>query len=163
MVVCPRRSAEQRSGYTLNGVDPVLHGRIAVGHHGDGKGPPVPLDPVDLVDELTQGGGLGTVLEIGLIAKRPGDHRHSPALPTHDCREQKPGVADELRGIRESIAKKKRAWSAGLSNAVPHEPETEKSVIPAARATAYRPASPTIDQHWGGGLVIRDVDHRVEE
>jgi hypothetical protein len=30
---------------------------------------------------------------------------------------------------------------------VPHRPDTEKSLIPAARATAYSPPSPTIDQH----------------
>ena len=45
------------------------------------------------------------------------------------------------------------AWSAAVISAAPHEPpqeavvSVEKWVIPAAAATAYKPAFPTIDQH----------------
>src|SRR5436305_10041359 len=63
------------------------------------------------------------------------------------------------RGTSESISKKNFAWSAAERSAAPHSPpheapvSTEKSVIPAACARAYRPPLPTIDQHWVAALL----------
>ena len=49
----------------------------------------------------------------------------------------------ERGGTKEGSRQKKRAWSAALKKTLPQWPATVRSRMPARRASASRPASPT--------------------
>ena len=121
------------------------------------------FEPRDLVHELTERGRAPAGLEEHAVTAWTGDRRNAPALEAGDRGEQKARVADELardQGVH--LEEEPRLISGAELGMAPFTGDRE---VGHTRGVGDGIQAPVADDRpaLGGGVVVADVDHRIEE